>query len=417
MSIIRMSKRTLRGEVIDKSTGTRVCSCDPTKLYWGKEDGAWVLIDANESTKAAGYRGRISSTWKHKHQPKGSTSPVPYKAPEVEVKAPEVEVKPEPVPAPVAPSADEVKHETPDFDNVGPELSEVQRQAQKLFGIDPDTLKRNAEDAARNALRDVVFPVKTVVVDSKKRDLKRLEGTTHYQLADVIAAVTRGYNVLMVGPTASGKSRISQDVSKALDLPYYSIGCSATMSDAKFLGYMLPSGYFRSAFRNAYEHGGVFNVDEIDASNPGVLMVLNEATSNGVMSFPDGMVKKHKDFHLIASANTYGLGATREYVGRQAIDKATKNRFIVMTIKYDEALETSMCHATGANATTVDKVLTFVRKLRKNADARGIKIILSPRQTVAMVDMLTAGWTWDMVIDNCLRMGEISDADWAKVQA
>jgi cobaltochelatase CobS len=188
------------------------------------------------------------------------------------------------------------------------------------------------------------------------------------------------------------------------------------MSDAKFMGYMLPSGYFGTNFRQSWEHGGVFHVEEVDAGHPGVLLAINEC-ANSVMAFPDGMVKKHDDFRLVMSANTYGNGATREYVGRQAIDKATKNRFITMTILYDEALETAMCHSTGLDATQVEKVLAYVRKLRKNGTERGVKAIVSPRQSQSMCDMLHVGWTWAECEADVIRMGEIDDAAWTKLTA
>lgn len=49
--------------------------------------------------------------------------------------------------------------------------------------------------------------------------------------------------------------------------------------------------------------------------------------ANNVCAFPDKMVKKHKDFIVCASGNTYGTGADRKYVGRLEIDAATLDRF------------------------------------------------------------------------------------------
>jgi hypothetical protein len=46
-----------------------------------------------------------------------------------------------------------------------------------------------------------------------------------------------------------------------------------------------------------------------------------------VRSFACGMVEKHENFHCITAANTCGNGATLEFIGRNAIDGATMNRF------------------------------------------------------------------------------------------
>jgi cobaltochelatase CobS len=53
------------------------------------------------------------------------------------------------------------------------------------------------------------------------------------------------------------------------------------------MGYMDAHGKLvRTLLREAYEHGGVFLLDEIDAGNPGVLTVLNALLANGQVGFP-----------------------------------------------------------------------------------------------------------------------------------
>jgi hypothetical protein len=46
--------------------------------------------------------------------------------------------------------------------------------------------------------------------------------------------------------------------------------------------------------------------------NPNILGILNSALSNGYMAFPDKQVARHKDFVAIATANTFGAGATMQ---------------------------------------------------------------------------------------------------------
>src|SRR5690606_24768214 len=124
--------------------------------------------------------------------------------------------------------------------------------------------------------------------------------------------------------------------------------------------------------------------------------VINDALASESAAFPDGMVKKHDDFLALASANTYGRGANRTYVARQQLDAATLDRFAVITIGYDEALEETACKATGADDATVRNVLRFVRKVRKNADKNGItQTVISPRASIGMCKMLRAGLSWD----------------------
>jgi len=124
-------------------------------------------------------------------------------------------------------------------------------------------------------------------------------------------------------------------------------------------------------------------LDEMDAGNANVITSINQALANGYCAFPDGMITKHEDFVIIASANTYGTGANREYVGRTQLDAATLDRFAVIDWNYDEALENDLC----ANKSW----LAFVRKCRKNADLHKIRTVVSPRAAIFGAQLLAQG--------------------------
>lgn len=266
----------------------------------------------------------------------------------------------------------------------------------------------------REELAGVTFPTRTVIqrVDGT---VKTLDGNTHVKVADVITDLMAGEHVMMVGPAGTGKSTIASQSAEALGVAYYSISLSPMTPASQILGYMQAEGeYVRSLYREAYEHGGVFHFDEIDNAHPSVLAVVNASLANGSMAFPDGMVKRHDDFRCVASANTYGKGADRAYVGRQAIDAATLDRFSIETIEIDEALERVLCMSTGLAENVVDDVLRFVRKLRANADAKRMTVVLSPRASVGMCRLLAAGRGWNAAVEARVRRG-MSDADWSKL--
>ena len=146
-------------------------------------------------------------------------------------------------------------------------------------------------------------------------------------------------------------------------------------------------------------------IDEIDASNPNILTMLNDALSNDSMSFPDGMVKRHPSFVEIAAANTWGNGATAEYVGRAPIDGATIDRFTMMHVKIDERLETELVRDTGLDMEHGSTWLNIVRTARRNVDANGLKVIVSPRASIGGAKLLAGGFTWQDVIDMRLLKG------------
>ncbi len=231
----------------------------------------------------------------------------------------------------------------------------------------------------------------------------------------LMEAMARSHLTMALGPAGTGKSTIAEQAAESLDLPYYSISLSPMTPASQILGYMQAEGeYVRSLYREAYENGGVFHFDEFDNAHPSVLAVINASLANGQMAFPDGMVKRHKDFRAVASANTYGRGADRAYVGRQQIDAATLDRFSVETIEVDESLENELCHGTGLDAAKVKEVLAYVRKLRRNAEAKGMAVVVSPRASVGMCRLLAAGKAWDAAVQARLRRG-LSDQDWAKL--
>lgn len=168
-------------------------------------------------------------------------------------------------------------------------------------------------------------------------------GVAHEVFETVLALVSVRRNVYLHGPAGTGKSHIAKQVADALGLPFAAMSFTAQSQESKLFGYISPiSGEFiPTEFYKIYSGGGVFCLDEADAANPNLLNGLNMAIAQGEAPFPCGMVAKHPDFICIASANTFGDGATEEYIGRNPLDKATKDRFQSLFVGYDKALEQS----------------------------------------------------------------------------
>jgi cobaltochelatase CobS len=157
----------------------------------------------------------------------------------------------------------------------------------------------------------------------------------------------------------------------------------------ELLGYMDASGvYHTTPFRQAYEHGGVYLFDEVDGSDNAALLALNGALANGIAAFPNGMIERHPDCRIIATGNTWGLGATSDYVGRGKIDAAFLDRFGVrMSWDYDVALEVAI----SGNADFARRV----QSARERARAAGLKVLITPRASIAGAALIAAGFTHD----------------------
>jgi cobaltochelatase CobS len=262
-------------------------------------------------------------------------------------------------------------------------------------------------------LAKLTMPLTVNVVKPERPDITIKN--VHKVLPLVLTDVAAGEHVMMVGPAGTGKSTIAEQAAEALGRPFFSISLSPQTPASQLLGYMNATGdYVRSLFREAFELGGVFHFDEFDNGNPSILALINAALANGQMAFPDGMVKRHADFNAIASANTYGRGPDRKYVGRQAIDLATLDRFTVEHVDVDESLEQTLCLATGLDTAKVDKILAYVRTLRGNADSHKLPVVFSPRASVGMCRLIHAGRSVSDAIDVRVKRG-MSEQDWSKV--
>jgi cobaltochelatase CobS len=275
--------------------------------------------------------------------------------------------------------------------------------------VDADQVQAIIDDR----LRGLVLPVRVEV--TRNGQTKPIEGLAHSALPLVIGILADGDHVLMVGPAGTGKSHIAGQAAEALGLESHGISLSPQTPASALLGYLQAAGeYVSTQFRHTYEHGGVFHFDEMDNAHPSTLAVTNGALANGHMDFPDGRVKRHEDFRAVGSANTYGRGPDRAYVGRQAIDAATLDRFEMVDVDYDEALEEALCLATGLDGIRVKKVLAYVRYLRAQAITYKLPLTFGPRRSRGMCKRLASGMSVGQALEISVRRG-ISDTDWRKV--
>ena len=116
--------------------------------------------------------------------------------------------------------------------------------------------------------------------------------------------------MFLAGPAGSGKNVICKQIAKALDLDFYF--SNAVTQEYKLTGFTDANGtYHESQFYKAFRNGGLFMLDEMDASIPEVLIILNAAIANRYFDFPApiGYVEAHPDFRVVAAGNTFGNGA------------------------------------------------------------------------------------------------------------
>ena len=214
--------------------------------------------------------------------------------------------------------------------------------------------------------------------------------TQHVCFETTYRVIAAGCSPFLVGPAGSGKSTILAQVAQAMGLEFYPMSVNSLTSDYNIIGYNDANGkYVSTSFRKAYENGGIFSFEEIDAGNPNVLTVINNAMSQNRYTFPDKIVEKHPKFILTASGNTYGTGANIKYIGRNPLDAATLDRFVVVYTDYDTELEDRLC--------SNKDWLSWVHRVRANADKLGMKVIVGTRAVLYGERLLNAGISREVV--------------------
>ena len=233
------------------------------------------------------------------------------------------------------------------------------------------------------------------IIRGKKR--KVINDLFHSKLPKVTMLAENRKNIMMYGPTGSGKTHLAKQVSEALELEFSSISCTSGMSESQVGGRLLPVGdnakfeYIISGFLDRYENGGVMLLDEMDAADPNVLLFINTALSNGYTNVPNRphcpVAERHKDFVCVAAVNTLGNGADRMYSGRNKLDSSTLDRFKIgqVYIDYDRSLERQLC----PNQELLDVCWKYREKIMENRLERA----MTTRFIIDACDMIEAGWS------------------------
>lgn len=249
-----------------------------------------------------------------------------------------------------------------------------------------------------------------------------------------------GYNILFTGPSGSGKTYIAAKIAEKLERPFGMQSCSEGMSESNLVGYLLPIGevckqefedlekktlkgiikialkailhvlsmsgkmvYTASPFVDAYENGGVFLLDEFDASDANTSVFINAALAGDSFMVPQRynkpLVKRHENFVCIAATNTLN-GANSLYTGRNQLDAATLDRFRtgICKCEYSKAVEERLCNR---------EILNWGREIRQVIERNKFEHVMSTRTLIDATEQLRQGFTVEEIRESYF-------ADWSK---
>lgn len=266
---------------------------------------------------------------------------------------------------------------------------QIEEKAKEAFGESKEIRKeysehiqklekeKEEEKKAEKELKKIQFNFKTLTSEQKLNHL-----------------IKNGQNnIWMVGPAGCGKSTMARNVAKELDIPYLCISCGIGTSATEFIGYKYPERE-STKFAEFYAKKSIILIDEMTALDPAVAQVLNAALANDEIETTTGLVHRNPECVIIATSNTFGNGADRQYVANNQLDSSTIDRFVggIIEVDYSSAYESQF-----------DKeVVEYVQLLRSCIKQNSLRRIASTRMIQAAQRMKMSGMSdWrDLLIIN-----------------
>lgn len=234
--------------------------------------------------------------------------------------------------------------------------------------------------------------VKVVIDDEDDKEDNNLTTEVKHEKYEVIkACLLSDIPVYLAGPAGSGKNHTVEQIAKELGWNFYFT--NSVQQEYKLTGFIDAGGKFHETeFYKACndDNDCVFFLDEMDASIPEVLVLLNAAIANGYFEFPNGRVDL-KNVHFVSAGNTVGSGADEMYTGRMVLDQATLDRFAIIEFDYDKKIELAI---SGGNKELVD----FIHSLRKFANENGIRATFSYRCITMVTKLEKTNLSLEMII-------------------
>lgn len=273
---------------------------------------------------------------------------------------------------------------------------QLQTQTEQVVELSDEVAKLKEVQRAK----PITYEIKKL--DGKKKIIKDVIRPKHFERMLRLAEKRR--NILLIGPAGCGKTFGAELLAKVMDLDFYPMSMNEEIGKAEILGVRDinatkgTSTFNTSPFATAYESGGICLLDELDAANPNGLLMMNSALANSYISLPlrknNPIAKRDKDFICVATANTFGTGADRQYVGRNQLDESTLDRFGIgrILVSYDESVEMNLCPD--------EELRKTLHRIRANIDKYKIRKVMSTRFLEDAFIMKEAGWSVSDILES-----------------
>jgi hypothetical protein len=216
--------------------------------------------------------------------------------------------------------------------------------------------------------------------------LEKLQLQRKLNKLDVNKTITSLYekkqSFYLWGQAGTGKTEKILLLAKEYGQTVKTMSVTPLSTKGEFMGFMSVDGsrYVSTPFRESYEHGYTFLLDEMDNISQQLAVSLNQSLSQSVLTFPDRTVPKHENFRFLGTGNTNGMGGNSSFSGRTKMDFSFKDRFIPIEWHFDENLELQL--ASNKNFTKL------IQAIRKETIELNIPIQVTMRSSIIGSKML-----------------------------
>lgn len=238
--------------------------------------------------------------------------------------------------------------------------------------------------------------------EEQREKRERKLRTKHIKYNQIMTCIEVGIPVYLAGPAGSGKNYTVEKIAEELGWNFYF--SNSIQQEYKLTGFIDAGGkYHETEFYKACmdEEECIFFLDEIDASIPDVLVLLNAAIANGYFEFPNRRVD-FDNVHFVAAGNTVGNGADDKYTGRMVLDSATLDRFAIIPFDYDRDIELGLANKN-------EELVNFIHDVRDFVDRRGLRHTVSYRCIKMVTSLEEAEMSLEDILDIVVFKGVDKD--------
>lgn len=223
--------------------------------------------------------------------------------------------------------------------------------------------------------------------------------------------VSLGRTIAIRGPAGNGKSTGAVYVLEQKGYKVYHMDCTDSTTVDQLIGGVTPipdgkggismefkDGLFAQAFKDPK---AAVVLDEFDSLDPRVALCLQSALhrnsgGNGkrkvsASDAPNGHFISLGDCPIVVTMNTFGNGATREYVGRNAMDAASMDRFdSILDTSYEAEKEIIGSKFGQEKAEKysgeIDRIIKWAATVRTKIEEKSMRIVLSTRRLIDIAE-------------------------------